>query len=177
MKNNFNNYRINLTIMDSKSELLEYLARFKNNSLLLGQDSEVEDTFTLIELYQDDISDIYFVIGIISESSIKPEYLMAKGVNKLFLGFNREVNVFDIQKKENEIKIELGTRFATFIEVENIILIMFETGCLSVTQNGSEIWKIDKDVVEDFIIDGSLLELCFIDEDSCKVSIKDGRII
>jgi predicted transport protein len=177
MKNNFNGYKINFTVIDTKSELIESLARFKNNSLLIGQDSEVENKFTLIELYKDDISDSYFGIGIISESSIKPEYLMVKSANKLFLGFNKEVNFFDIQKKENEIKIELGTRFSTFIEVENIILIMFETGCLSVTQNGNEIWKIDKDVVEDFTIDGNLLELRFIDENFCKVSIKDGKIL
>lgn len=171
LKHEDNNYKY--YSLETRSELIEILRNYKN-CILLGEDSEVEINFKLIDIQLN----ISFGIGIISERSfIDPSFILLNDNKTIVIGFNKEINIIDILKNKISTKINLGTNFNSLIKKNDFILILFETGVMSITETGIENWKVDRDVVVDYNLSDYYLELQFMDDNPLKISIKDGKIL
>lgn len=177
---NFGINFISISKIENKTNLIAELKQCNEGSILLNTSTREEVYFFIVRIFFTSQAKNTFGIGIISEShGLLPHILLLPEENKIFFGLNEQLIIFDsINKIATEITFNsLFFRFIHLIHL-NIILVLHETGILSVNaQKNKIIWKFDGDIIEDFAIEETIIKLKFIDQSTIIISLNDGQII
>ncbi len=175
----FKEHTIELQNWNSELDMMNFLKDCDAGSLVLGGDAEKLKFYSVIvnlEWARESVH--HFGIGICSEGhGLVPHILLQPLSGTLIFGFNSEVAGFNVHDKKVDFKIKLDTLFSSFIALEKWkkILIVHETGVVSISENGQVLWKHDSDVITDCAIVGENIHLKFMDAKSVALRVLDGK--
>jgi hypothetical protein len=161
----------------SKLELVKIVDDvFKGSvNLVLGKDSETIKNQYLLSYQTKNLNN---QILLIVDNNIKPTVL--KHLNKLIIGFNKQIDVLTLEDCSQIKSIKLESLFTEFIELKNEnLLIVFETGLICLNQDFETVWTYSKDVLQDYHFDfkKSLAMLEFMDEGKFIIDLNSGKEI
>jgi hypothetical protein len=176
----FKDHTLELQNWESELDMMNFLKGCDAGNLVLGMDAETKAKFysVVVNLEWARESAHHFGIGICSEGhGLVPHMLLQPLIGTLVFGFNSEVAGFNIYEKKVHFKIKLDTLFSSFISFEKwkIILIIHETGVVSINENGQVLWKYDSDVITDCVIVDENIHLKFMDAKSIALSVLNGK--
>ncbi|SRR6266496_1498543 len=167
-------------------ELLEFLDTCNSGRLLLGENVEQEVDFfsVVVNLKNIEYAELIqpqhnrFGLGICSQVlGLKPHLLPLPDLRLLVLGFNSETIFFSVSDLEVVSKISLGySPFHSFLHVDHlgVILAFHEIGVVALLENGSEVWRYEKDIIVDFSVDANKLNLKFMDSPPITLDLLSG---
>lgn len=115
--------------IDSKSELIEELKSSKIKTILLGENAKQYVKFFEIVVKEAFEKRELLKIGIISEGhGLTPQYIIVQ-LNKILIGFNKEICLISVNSKNKILKREFESLFYELKYVENLdrILVVCET--------------------------------------------------
>ena len=174
----FNDKYFELTSCDSKRDLIEILNQCSEGNLLLGENDEQEENFFAIQVHSGK-EDKKFGIGVVSEGyGLIPSILAIPTNSSLFIGFNSEFVIIDCGSKSIRYSTKLGSLFFQFIHFpqHKIVMVLHELGLLAISEEGKEIWEYDAhDIIQDYQIEGNLINLELMDNPSARISILNGE--
>jgi hypothetical protein len=179
MQVTFGSNTVTLQVWQTKSEMLSYLSKCKAGSLVLGEDAEPEVNFysATVSLGWAGVS--RFGVGIYSEDhGLIPSLLLQPEAEVMIIGFNREVVGINVKDGKICFKILLDSLFYTFqvLYQQKLILVFHEIGVVAITKDGKEIWRYDKDIIVDSVIEDDKLNLKFMDAPPVSLCISSGLI-
>lgn len=179
MQVTFGNNTITLQVWETKSEMLSYLSKCEAGSLLLGEDADQEMHFysATVRLGQAGVN--CFGIGICSEGhGLTPHLLLQPDAEVMVFGFNQEVVGINVKERKINFKIPLVSLFYNFLTLNQrqLILVIHEIGVVAITEEGKEIWRYDKDIINDWVIEDDKLHLKFMDAPPVSIEISSGAL-
>lgn len=157
---------------DSKSEMIEYLRKCDTKQVLLGESSEVEGGGYIFQVEHEGVKII--TVGIITEGhGLQPECKYLK--DKLFIGFNKEVHVIDIDNNVDKISCadSLFYEFSSDI-FENLIIAIFELEIICFSVDGKILWKYSTDIINDYYVENNMIYLT-TDSGELRISLLTGE--
>lgn len=164
--------------VDGRNEMLNQLKKCSDGYVVLGDNSEQEKAFYLVKLFSQEGANKCFGIGIISEGHGLKPHLMINHLDKnIFLGFNKEVVVFDCVNKVILKRYETDSLFYSFVSLAklNSVLIVHELGIIQTTMSGEKVWDYTCDIIHGFRVVNSLVELVFEDNSAIRLSLLNGE--
>ncbi len=175
----FGTHAVELKSWETKSEMLQFLAKCDSGSLLLGEDAEQEMQFlsALVSLEWSGMH--HFGIGICSEGhGLSPHLLLLPNSDILLFGFNNEVSAVSIKTREVAFRIKLDSLFYSFLYMRErgVILAVYEIGVMAITESGRKLWKYEKDIIMDAYVESDNLQLKFMDDPPVNLNISSGEL-
>jgi len=181
-------HALELQTWGDKSAMLQFVHGSDGGGLILGDDSEQE-----LEFYSASVHFNYaaqtetsqetpitsWVIGLISEGhGVKPQ-LIALPDRTLVFGLNHEVIGIGLESRKIVFRHRFDTLFHAlfYLSRYSTLIVRNEIGIVALDEIGQELWRYEKDVVTNCIIDESHLELHFMDTPPVVLDLKTGRVI
>jgi len=179
MQVTFGNNTITLQVWETKSEMLSYLSKCEAGSLILGEDADQEIHFysAIVSLGWAEVN--RFGVGICAEGhGLIPHLLLQPDAEVIIFGFNREVVGINVEDGKINFKIPLDSLFYNFLALNQwqLTLVIHEIGVVAITEEGKEIWRYDKDIIRDWVIEDDKLHLKFIDAPPVSIQILSGAL-
>lgn len=177
MEITFGPHRIILGEHETRSHL-EGMLQHCRHSILVGADAEYPTEFYSVKIRLGWSLDCV-VIGICNEGhGVIPKLLLQPAVSTVILGFNREIIALRIPDLSTRFQIRTATIFRAFLPLEDrkVILAFDEIGVIALTENGHELWRYEKDVLQNYVIDGDTLKLSFMDAPRVVLDLSSGAI-
>lgn len=171
-------FKIIKIVVDSKSELKEKLKNSTCNSLMLGEDSEIERSSFLFRVVMEEDLLTVLEIGVVSEGhGLQPE---CKLIDEKYIciGFNKEVHIIDIDNFLKRCKVKLDSLFYEFISLErkDRLIVLQELGLTCISLEGKKIWEHSTDVINDYKVVNDSIELS-TDEITITILNSTGEVI
>lgn len=159
--------------LSSRAELLEWLQDSEVPYHLLGRGCEAPREFFLIQFT--DTNPIANIAVLSAGVGTKPQWQI-KG-DRLFVGFNDRVGVFAGSKLKFESDIPLLSLFWEFVDLPQHphTCIVCETGVVGMLPDGLLIWRVDTDLIKEYEVVGTQIQLQFSDSPSISVDLTSGR--
>ena len=148
------------------------------NALDLDVQIEYEKAFFSLTLQSEPDGQELWTVGIRSEDhGITPEAIALPQTQQLLIGSDSEIHFLSWATKMLTRTVPLGSLFRSFIvdQQRSLILVAHETGLAAFSMDGSQRWKLTRDVVETVRVQGDRLEISFMDEAPISVEIDSGR--
>lgn len=168
---------ITLIELESKSELKERLERSEYQNLIIGEDSEGPNNCTIFRIIINDGFKRIFEIGVISEiHGIEPKCIIIS--NRIFIGLNKEVHIFDSKDLLEHYKILLNSLFYEFIipQQKRRIIVLHELGISNISFNGDIIWEHTTDIINEYKCSNGVIEIV-CDQFIIEISEENGKIL
>lgn len=165
---------IHTLIVDSKSEMIEYLRQCGTRQVLLGENSEVEGGNYIFQVEHD--GNILITVGIIAEGhGLQPQYKLLN--NKLVIGFNKEIHIIDIDKNVDNT-LYADSLFYEFASDDflNSIVAIFELGIICFSYEGIILWKYSTDIISDYYFKNNMIYIT-TDSENVRLSLLTGERI
>lgn len=172
------NFFLEIVEIQGGQELESRLKNCSKGHILLGEEAEQQKAFYFIKLYPEDGGDNCFGIGIISEGhGLKPHLLVNHLDKSVFIGFNKEVIVFDCVNKVILHRHEMDSLFFSFLSLtqQDCVLIVHELGIIRTTMNGNRVWEYTCDIIHGLNIENDLVKVSFEDERIECIALQDGK--
>lgn len=165
------NYKIHE--VDSRSELKELCK--ETQATVLDFDIEGGRKFYLIEFQYNNIERVY---GIASGGhGTEPTVTEIEEQEKLVISSDNFVYMIDLDNQGSIKRIACDSLvYDVFFVQNNSILVICELGVSCLSLDGSQIWRYDCDVINDFTLRDSHVEI-LIDNARTMISLKDGSLI
>ena len=161
----------------SKDDFDRFMKR-ATNSLDLDVQIEYEKAFFSLTLQSEPDGQELWTVGIRSEDhGIVPEAIALPQTQQLLIGADSQVHFLSWATKTLTRAVPLGFLFRSFIvqPERSLVLAVHETGLAAFSMDGSQLWKLTRDVVEAVRVEGDRLEISFMDEGPISVAIDSGR--
>jgi len=164
--------------VDSRNVLLNKLKHCLKGYVTLGDNSEQEKDFYLVKLFSQEDGSQHFGVGIISEGhGLKPNIMVNHLENSIFLGFNKEVVLFDSLNKVVIKRYQIGSLFYKFMSLpeQNFALVVHELGIIKLEINGNIIWNYTSEIIHGLKMVDNIIELLQDDGSIIHVSLLSGK--
>jgi hypothetical protein len=174
----FGDYSVAPRTWSNRSELQRFLENSKTSTLLLGSQIEGEREFFSISICSEPDSEPLWMIGICSDGlGTSPEILSIHSSALLLIGANRHVYFLSLSTKSLLREVEFESLFRSMLhdEKRDLVLTIYETGIAAFNQDGSEVWRFGRDVIESAQISERSLNVKFMDSESVRIDIATGR--
>ncbi len=162
---------VDMEQVESKSHLLDVLRG--SRQILLGTEIDAPREFYVVEVRLG--SDLQRV-GILSAGiGVKPGWVIRN--DNLFVGFNSRIAILRGNNSlELFAEIPLLTLFWQFLDVRSAddILVLGETAVVALTSSGDQLWRIDTDLITDFELSGTTLQLEFCSDPPMSLDLASG---
>lgn len=122
---------------------------------------------------------LQFSVGLHSEVIGSNPTLLWIPSKVVVFGFDCEVVGVRIDKGEICFRITFDTPFHSFLllDEQQILLVFTEIGVIALEYTGCEVWRYEKDIINDCIIQSDILTLLFLDSPSMKIDLLTGKIV
>jgi hypothetical protein len=120
-----------------------------------------------------------FGIGLCAEGhGLMPQLLLQPEHERLLLGFNSQVAVFQFPAARLGPLWDLETLFHRFVWLGsmNRILVQHEIGILALTESLEVAWQFSQDVITRLEVVGTDLSLTFMDSGPARLRLLDGSL-
>jgi hypothetical protein len=181
---------VELRSWGSKSEMLDYLARCDGGSLLLGEDAEREEEFYSATVHLNratapagggEPGGKRFGVGVCSEGGgVSPHLLLLPEKQLLVFGLNAEVAGVSVAGRRLLFRTTFDhLPFRSFVHARRrgLILAFHEIGVVALTEEGEEVWRYDKDVITECVVDGDRLTMSFMDSPPVSLNLASGSVV
>lgn len=161
----------------SEQDCAHFLQRF-GGALNLEVQVQQKKAFYSLTLQSEPDGDELWTVGCSTEDhGILPEVIALNAAHTLVIGADNDVHFLSWTDKALMKRVRLGFLFRSFIvdHVRSLILVVHEAGLTALSMDGSERWKLVRDVVETVRVTGDRLEISFMDEAPIRVEINTGR--
>lgn len=158
---------------NSKVEFSDFLKE-KKIDYFLGENTENCQEFFSLEIH---INNTTTFIGISSfGTGIKPSWLFNQ--EKLFVGYNDHVAIFDLNRFSFKEEIALLSFFWEFVSLQKSkdVCVICETAIVALSSNGSALWRKDTDLIENYKIADNKIDLKFTDDPPLQLDLLTGEI-
>ncbi|MBN1886577.1 MAG: hypothetical protein JW850_01250 [Thermoflexales bacterium] len=175
----FAEYSLELHEWQSKHQMISSLEDCEAGSCVLGENPDQESNFYSVVVHLGQSGLRRYGIGICSQGhGLVPHLLIQPEFLRLILGFNSDIVGIRIPDGRVDFSLHLDSLFYSFLPVYNkkVILVMHESGVVSLTQNGQMIWKFEKDIITRTTIEENYLWLTFMDALPVRLNLLNGAI-
>jgi hypothetical protein len=149
------------------------------NEYFVGTSAEQQTEFYSV-LFEEAARELgsLFAVGVCNEGlGVTPQLLLAPVSGLCMFGLNSEVVGVNVRTRSVEYQLPLDSLFRTMIPVfeRDLVLAIHEIGAKAFrASNGSEVWSLVRDVVEDARLDGDTVRFRFMDSEPIAVDIATG---
>ena len=177
MQVTFGNNTLTLQVWETKNEMLSYQSKCEAGSLILGEhaDQDIHFHSATVSLGWAGVS--RFGVGICSEGhGLIPNLLLQPDAEVMVFGFNQEAVGINAKDGKINFKIPLDSLFYNFLTLNQrqLILVIHEIGVIAITEEGKEIWRYNKDIITDWVIEDDKLHLKFMDAPPISIETSSG---
>lgn len=171
-----------------KSAMLQFVNRVDGKGLILGEDAEQELEFYSVMVYFDYACKIpnlrntalkSWCIGLISEGhGLKPQLLSLPN-RTLVCGLNHQVIGISPESREIVFRHRFDTLFHAVFYLSRypMLIVRNEIGVVALAEDGHELWRFEKDLVTDCILNEPHIELHFLDTAPVVLDLSTGQAI
>ena len=187
MKLSFAEHIVELQTWESKSEMLDFLARCDAGSIVLGEGAEQEVDFCSATVHlsysasalsgEIELRGERLGVGICSDGLGEPHLLLVPEKQMLMFGFNAEAVGVSVKDRNVRFRAPFNySPFRSFLRIwqQEIVLVLHEIGLIALTEEGNELWRYEDDVIADCTIDRGKLHLTFMDSAPIIIDIASG---
>lgn len=165
---------VKLTEWESHSEMLDKL----RHKALLTLKTSVESPW---HFYNVDLPDVYhdFAVVIFSTGHKRPSGIWLEPPQKILLMCDGTIFKIDLATRKIEYSKKVTTTLYEFLEFQSTgaCIALHELGLVSLLPDGTEIWRADTGIIEDFRFkDDDRLVLKIMDEDSVEINLRTGAV-
>lgn len=184
----FSEHAIELYTWETKSDMLNHVAKCDGGAIVLGEDAEQESEFygavirfnysARVDIQAQETKPKCLGIAICSEGhGLKPNLLLLPDMTMVF-GFNSEVVGISADSRQILFRLSFDTLFGSFLYLDelNTLLVFNEIGVVALTTNGIELWRYEKDVITDCLINEGKLYMNFMDSPQVILRLSSGAI-
>lgn len=161
----------------SERECARFLERFEQ-ALNLEVQVQQKKLFYSLTLQSEPSGDEVWTVGCSTEDhGILPEVIALSAAHMLVIGADNDVHFLSWIDKALVKRVRIGFLFRSFIvdHVRSLILVVHEAGVTALSMDGTERWKLVRDVVGTVQVVDDLLAISFMDEAPIRVEINSGR--
>lgn len=165
-------------IVDNKSELKEKMRKSKTPNLIVGEDSQIENSFYIFKGEINNGTSDIFEIGVISEGhGLQPECKLIDE-SYVLLGMNKEIHIVDIKDFSRHYKFVFDSLFYEFVscKLKDRIIALYELGVICVSLDGVKLWNHSTEIICDYKVMNNTIEL-ITDEFITTISVSNGELI
>jgi hypothetical protein len=172
----------------SKDDLLNHVKKCDGGMLILGTDAAQEAAFYSAVVHFNYAARCQskllktlprsWGIALISEGhGLKPHTLILDNKTLVF-GLNQKVVGIIADARQILFHLSFDSLFRAFIHLEEfkILLVLNEIGVIAITEAGSELWRYEKDIMTDCLIEERVLLIEFMDSPSVRLNLLDGSL-
>lgn len=169
---------------ETESQMLEYLGQFDPKFILLNKEPEYKADFYSVIVHLNYFArtssqkpkETHLGIGLHSEIVGIMPHLLWLPPEEIIIGFDCSVAGIKINKREISFRIDFDTPFRSFLLLDSpkVLLVFNEIGVVSLGENGSELWRYEKDVITDCVIESNIMTLSFLDSPSVRIDLLNG---
>lgn len=117
-------------------------------------------------------------IGFFSSFTIDPVLLQINESNEILIGYDKYVSGISLDSLSHSFEIELDAPFYNFINYLDNIIIVYETGIMSINEKGTINWIFrSDDIVSLFRVQNKSIVINFFEGDRIKIELESGRIM
>jgi hypothetical protein len=174
---------------ESRVEMMQSLEECNSGFLLLNGDPEYKADSYSTDIYLNysardfisfrEVEKFRFGIGFSNEIPGAEPTLVWLPPRQIAFGFDCEVVGIRLDKGEVSFRHTFDTPFNSFVLLDELqmLLVFYEIGIIALEQNGTEIWKYERDLISDCSIKSNVLTLVFLDSPSVKIDLLTGNSI
>ncbi len=168
---------IELHSWETATDLKRALSTCQAGCLILGEAAESPNAFYSLTIYLGWQGLPQFGIGLCAEEhGLKPYWLWQPTVSEVWLGFNREVVAIGLEDQQIHFRVLLDSWFHSFVRLDQYrnILVFHEIGLVALQDDGQELWRYTRDVIEEIDLQGDYLQLTFLDAPPVSLFLPTG---
>ncbi len=174
----FAEYQIELGEWNNKQDMVNYLKNCFNDYILLGENPDQENEFYSLAILSGNSEGKKLGIGVCSQGhGLTPNVLFLPQEMRIILGFNFNVALIDIKRKEILSDVQLDSLFYKFLHIYelDLVIAIHEIGVIAFSESGDFKWKLNRDIITGSIITKNGLLLEFMDSPLVLLNLRDGK--
>jgi hypothetical protein len=168
--------------------MLNHITKCDSSTIVLGEDAEQELEFysaivhlnytVRVDEQSQESSPDYLGIAICSEGHGLKPHLVLLPRQTLAVGFNREVVGISVSNKQILFRLRFDTLFRSFLYLDEMdtLLVFNEIGVVALAASGVELWRYEKDIITDCLINEGKLYMNFMDSPQVMLRLSSGAI-
>ncbi|MCA9945588.1 MAG: hypothetical protein KC449_19025 [Anaerolineales bacterium] len=147
--------------------------------VLFKEPAETKLQFFAILVWEKQFPEKKLGVGICYQAhGPKPCFLLQRELSRLIIGYNRTVRSVQLLSGKSSLIMDLDGIIYSIIQMEDFIIIVYETGVVAVTSSDKVLWHFSGDIIESFTINDGIGYMTYMEgSDPIRLNLVNGRIV